>query len=280
MHEVIGENQQTIYPRKPGTSLSNFVADLIKGAAEKEINKKDKASLPVIAVINIKGLRAPLPKGEIKIEDFKEAYNKNLDAVLKEVKKLIIDDNVKEIVDIVYDGMESDIDEIDIEDDKVRKFLFSLIDMQKLMDNCRLIGRDRDMWDKSFVRKLAVQESSFLNRFEVDGIEKLIMNIIDMLEEVEGDVVFEYIIRNNISRQKRRKVLQNLNLLSYLKGARLARVLSKIGNGEENLDLERYKTVYNKERGQVEINKNVNIDNNLLNRTDKVLKKVGGEYDS
>jgi len=69
MHEVIGENQQTIYPGKPGTSLSNFVADLIKKAAEKEINKKDKTSLPVIAVINIKGLRAPLPEGKIEVED-------------------------------------------------------------------------------------------------------------------------------------------------------------------------------------------------------------------
>lgn len=69
MHEVIGENQQTIYPKKPGTPLSNFVADLIKEAAEKEINKKDKTSLPVIAVINIKGLRAPLPDGKITVED-------------------------------------------------------------------------------------------------------------------------------------------------------------------------------------------------------------------
>ncbi|MFW6043017.1 MAG: 5'-nucleotidase C-terminal domain-containing protein [Marinilabiliaceae bacterium] len=69
MNEVIGESEEAIYPKKPGTPLSNFVADLIRDAAIQEIDKTEKASLPLIAVINIKGLRAPLPEGEIKVED-------------------------------------------------------------------------------------------------------------------------------------------------------------------------------------------------------------------
>ncbi|MFW6043214.1 MAG: 5'-nucleotidase C-terminal domain-containing protein [Marinilabiliaceae bacterium] len=69
MNEVIGESEEAIYPKKPGTPLSNFVADLIREAAIQEIDKTEKAPLPLIAVINIKGLRAPLPEGEIKVED-------------------------------------------------------------------------------------------------------------------------------------------------------------------------------------------------------------------
>ena len=69
MNEVIGKNEQTLHPKKPGTPLSNFVADLIRNAAKKEIDRNNKASLPLIAVINIRGLRAPLPEGEIEVED-------------------------------------------------------------------------------------------------------------------------------------------------------------------------------------------------------------------
>ncbi|MGM0375587.1 MAG: 5'-nucleotidase C-terminal domain-containing protein [Bacteroidota bacterium] len=66
MHEVIGESQQTMHPKKPGTRLSNFVADLIREAA---IQESRKTSLPVISVINIRGLRSPLPEGEIEVAD-------------------------------------------------------------------------------------------------------------------------------------------------------------------------------------------------------------------
>ncbi|MFO8001008.1 MAG: 5'-nucleotidase C-terminal domain-containing protein [Marinilabilia sp.] len=69
MNEVIGKSTDKMVPRKPETPLSNFVADLIREAAAEEINEMEIKDLPVIAVINIKGLRAPLPEGEIEVKD-------------------------------------------------------------------------------------------------------------------------------------------------------------------------------------------------------------------
>jgi len=69
MNETIGYTTSQLKASKPGTPLSNFVADLILEAAEDEISKNNMASLPMISVINIKGLRAPLPKGNITIRN-------------------------------------------------------------------------------------------------------------------------------------------------------------------------------------------------------------------
>ena len=69
MQEVIGQNTRIIHPRKPGSPLCNFVADLIREAAENEIDQRAQKPLPVIAVINIRGLRAPLPRGSVEVRD-------------------------------------------------------------------------------------------------------------------------------------------------------------------------------------------------------------------
>lgn len=69
MNEVIGSSPKEIFSEKPESPLSSFVADLLKETAVEELNESGKEALPVITVINIRGLRAPLPKGVIKVKD-------------------------------------------------------------------------------------------------------------------------------------------------------------------------------------------------------------------
>lgn len=69
MDEVIGTSKQQLFPQKPETPLSHFVADLLRDAALEEIKSAQLENLPTIAVVNIKGLRTPLPKGKITVRD-------------------------------------------------------------------------------------------------------------------------------------------------------------------------------------------------------------------
>jgi len=69
MNEIIGQSQAQMVPEKPESPLSHFVADLLQEEALKEIREINKDPLPTLTVINIKGLRAPLPKGDITVRD-------------------------------------------------------------------------------------------------------------------------------------------------------------------------------------------------------------------
>jgi 2',3'-cyclic-nucleotide 2'-phosphodiesterase (5'-nucleotidase family) len=64
MNEVIGSTERELFPKKPGTPLSNIVDDLLLEAAGKAVMASKREKLPMISVINIKGLRASLPKGK------------------------------------------------------------------------------------------------------------------------------------------------------------------------------------------------------------------------
>lgn len=68
MNEEIGTSPEEMFSKKPESALSSLVADLLKEAATKELKNLNKEKLPVISVINIRGLRAPLPEGPIKVK--------------------------------------------------------------------------------------------------------------------------------------------------------------------------------------------------------------------
>ena len=68
MNEVIGTSPQEMFADKPESPLSSFVADLLQEAASNELKALNKEQLPLITVINIRGLRAPLPQGSIKVK--------------------------------------------------------------------------------------------------------------------------------------------------------------------------------------------------------------------
>jgi len=67
MSEVIGFSEHHLVPEKPESALSSFVADLVLAEGIKFLANSGISDVPTISVINIRGLRAPLPEGEITI---------------------------------------------------------------------------------------------------------------------------------------------------------------------------------------------------------------------
>lgn len=65
MNETIGFNPKTILSQKPESPLSNFVADLVFEAGKKYLKSQNITEGDVMCLINVRGLRAPLSKGEI-----------------------------------------------------------------------------------------------------------------------------------------------------------------------------------------------------------------------
>lgn len=69
MDKPIGESSGQIPIFKPESPLSNFTADLLLEAGIKFIKEHGEEPLPSVAVVNIKGLRAPIPKGVVTVGD-------------------------------------------------------------------------------------------------------------------------------------------------------------------------------------------------------------------
>lgn len=67
MDQPIGKSIQVLNSYKPESPLSNFVADLVLEAGLKFIEEHNEQQLPSIAVVNTKGLRAPLPEGVVTV---------------------------------------------------------------------------------------------------------------------------------------------------------------------------------------------------------------------
>lgn len=65
MNEVIGFNPKAMISKKPESSLSNFVADLVFEAGKKFLKDQNITNQEILCVINVRGLRAPLSEGEI-----------------------------------------------------------------------------------------------------------------------------------------------------------------------------------------------------------------------
>ncbi len=65
MTDVIGINPKTLFAKKPESELSNFVVDLVFDAGKEYLKKQNIPEDEILCVINIRGLRAPLPQGEL-----------------------------------------------------------------------------------------------------------------------------------------------------------------------------------------------------------------------
>ncbi len=72
MDQPIGKSKETLSAFKPESPLSNFVADLLLEAGIKFIEESGREQLPSVAVVNTKGLRAPLPQGEVTVGNIYE----------------------------------------------------------------------------------------------------------------------------------------------------------------------------------------------------------------
>ena len=69
MNRVIGASEQELNCFKPESPLSNFVSDIIQQNASKFLVDNKADSLGLITLVNIKGIRAPIPKGDITVRN-------------------------------------------------------------------------------------------------------------------------------------------------------------------------------------------------------------------
>lgn len=71
MEMVIGQSEEEMKSGQPESLLGNFCCDLLLNLTSRNILSLEK-NLPTIALLNYRGLRAPLPKGEIKVKNIYE----------------------------------------------------------------------------------------------------------------------------------------------------------------------------------------------------------------
>ncbi len=72
MDRIIGHSTIELLVYKPESPLSNFVSDVIYSKAQRYLNDNKADSLSLIALMNIKGIRAPIAKGEISVRNIFE----------------------------------------------------------------------------------------------------------------------------------------------------------------------------------------------------------------
>ena len=69
MNRVIGHSEKELLSGFPESPLSNFVADLLLSEALQHQNESTNWKQPDLAIINVKGLRAPIAQGSITVRD-------------------------------------------------------------------------------------------------------------------------------------------------------------------------------------------------------------------
>ena len=72
MSRTIGFSEAELDSYYPESPLSNFVSDIIQERALEYLKANSADTLPLISLMNIKGLRAVLPKGEVTVRDIFE----------------------------------------------------------------------------------------------------------------------------------------------------------------------------------------------------------------
>ncbi len=72
MSRTIGYSEAELDSYYPESPLSNFVSDIIQERALEYLKATSADTLPMISLMNIKGLRANLPKGEVTVRDIFE----------------------------------------------------------------------------------------------------------------------------------------------------------------------------------------------------------------
>ncbi len=72
MNTIIGRSKKELLADKPESPLSNFVSDVIQHQAQAYLIQHKMDSIPVVSLMNIKGLRAPIPLGDITIRNIFE----------------------------------------------------------------------------------------------------------------------------------------------------------------------------------------------------------------
>ncbi|WP_430937332.1 5'-nucleotidase C-terminal domain-containing protein [Saccharicrinis sp. 156] len=72
MDRIIGVSEKELQAYKPESALSNFVSDVIQQKANEFLISNNADSLSLLTLMNVKGLRAPIPKGDISVRNIFE----------------------------------------------------------------------------------------------------------------------------------------------------------------------------------------------------------------
>ncbi len=72
MNRIIGYSDKELVSYFPESPLSNFIADIIQERALVYLKANNAEPLPLITLMNIRGIRASLPKGDITVRNIFE----------------------------------------------------------------------------------------------------------------------------------------------------------------------------------------------------------------
>lgn len=72
MNKVIGQSAKQMLAFKPESPLSNFISDIIQNKAKQYLTNNQADTLPLLTLMNIKGIRSALPQGEVTLRNLFE----------------------------------------------------------------------------------------------------------------------------------------------------------------------------------------------------------------
>lgn len=72
MNKIIGYTDKDLNVNKPESDLSNLLADILQMNAKEFVNREHADSLSLFSLINIKGIRASIQKGDIAVRNIFE----------------------------------------------------------------------------------------------------------------------------------------------------------------------------------------------------------------
>lgn len=72
MDKVIGQSETQMLSYKPESPLSNFISDIIQRKAHQYLSINNTDTLPLLTLMNIKGIRSAIPQGEVTLRNIFE----------------------------------------------------------------------------------------------------------------------------------------------------------------------------------------------------------------
>lgn len=72
MDKVIGQSEKQMLVFKPESPLSNFISDIIQNKVHQYLTVNNSDTLPLLTLMNIKGIRSTIPQGEVTLRNIFE----------------------------------------------------------------------------------------------------------------------------------------------------------------------------------------------------------------
>lgn len=72
MDKAIGQSEKQMLSYKPESPLSNFISDIIQNKVQQYLKTNNADTLPLLTLMNIKGIRSPIPEGQVTLRNIFE----------------------------------------------------------------------------------------------------------------------------------------------------------------------------------------------------------------